>query len=196
MQESGYVWLQLDDGCSLPATDSIYVVVLPPVVADFSLMPDSVLEGKDASAINRSLNADHYLWEWDSSNTTAVSPVFNFYDTGMHRIRLTAFNSMGCSSTSELDLYVVPKTTIYVPNIFSPGNDRVNEVFAPIGIRFSYTLTIYNRWGELLFKGENLGWDGRSNGELIPGGVYIYTITVTDSVHAKYYIKGTITVLR
>ena len=40
------------------------------------------------------------------------------------------------------------------------------------------TIEIYDRWGGIIFKGSATSprWDGRLNGELVPAGVYAYTL--------------------
>jgi gliding motility-associated-like protein len=56
-----------------------------------------------------------------------------------------------------------------LPNAFSPYNkDEINDIFGE-----NYDLMIFNRWGILLFKGNN-GWDGKYKGKLVTPGVYYY----------------------
>jgi hypothetical protein len=45
---------------------------------------------------------------------------------------------------------------LYLPNAFSPNDDGINELYKPViyGIEY-YRLTVFNRWGEILFKGED-----------------------------------------
>lgn len=73
-----------------------------------------------------------------------------------------------------------------IPDGFSPNGDGVNETFQIIDIEFlfpNYTLEIYNRYGNLMFKGNinKPAWDGKNsntnfiNGDT-PTGVYFYVI--------------------
>jgi gliding motility-associated-like protein len=73
-----------------------------------------------------------------------------------------------------------------IPDGFSPNGDGVNETFEIVDIEFlfpNYTLEIYNRYGNLMFKGNinKPAWDGKnSNSNFIngdaPTGVYFYVI--------------------
>ncbi len=71
----------------------------------------------------------------------------------------------------------------FLPNIFSPNADGVNDLFVPIESRFveSVECVIFNRWGSPVFKttDANLNWDGSSNDskEMVSDGVYYYVIT-------------------
>lgn len=41
----------------------------------------------------------------------------------------------------------------------------------------SWNLTIYNRWGEIVYEGNNKGWDGvDALGNLCQNGVYFYRL--------------------
>jgi gliding motility-associated-like protein len=77
----------------------------------------------------------------------------------------------------------------FVPDGFSPNRDGVNDTFRIPNIEFIYpnfTLEIYNRYGNLLFKGnkDKLEWDGRNSYSKIgidgiaPNGVYFYVLNL------------------
>ena len=67
---------------------------------------------------------------------------------------------------------------IYAPNTFIPDGDGVNDVFNAVTDfeMIEWELTIYNRWGELVYKSEIFqnGWDGSFNGFPSQDGVYAY----------------------
>lgn len=74
-----------------------------------------------------------------------------------------------------------------LPNIFSPDNNDLNDLYHPIlPFKFveSIELTIQNRWGETVYETTDpfIYWDGRdqTSGELCPDGVYFYTIVVNE----------------
>lgn len=70
--------------------------------------------------------------------------------------------------------------TPWVPNAFTPNNDDLNEVFAPVfscdGV--NYQLSIFNRWGERIFDSAstNEGWNGGQNGYYAMDGIYYYLL--------------------
>jgi gliding motility-associated-like protein len=64
-----------------------------------------------------------------------------------------------------------------IPNIFSPNEDGINDVFVPKKPPGEDgTLRIYNRWGDFLFEGNiSEGWNGRDeDGNYQPSGVYYW----------------------
>ena len=62
----------------------------------------------------------------------------------------------------------------------------------------SYNLTIYVRWGGVIFNTLNKdeGWDGTASfGDLKPEGVYIYYLTFDDREGKQYQYRGIVTML-
>jgi gliding motility-associated-like protein len=72
----------------------------------------------------------------------------------------------------------------FLPNVFSPNNDNLNDVFGPFPYKFidSIDIQIFNRWGELIFESTDpeINWDGTAteSGHIVSDGVYYYTIVV------------------
>ncbi|MBT6979472.1 MAG: gliding motility-associated C-terminal domain-containing protein, partial [Flavobacteriales bacterium] len=76
--------------------------------------------------------------------------------------------------------------TIRFDNIFTPNGDGINDRFrinSDCNI-FSYSLAIYNRWGQLIHYTINpaFGWDGFVNGEEASNGTYFYKLEYKDDV--------------
>ena len=94
-------------------------------------------------------------------------------------------------------------TNIYVPNTFTPNNDGINDVWKPMYNSECWNaidFTIYNRWGNVVFRGLNDEvWDGSMmNGDYyVADGVYTYTL-VARRHHKIEYLQstGTISVFR
>jgi gliding motility-associated-like protein len=91
-----------------------------------------------------------------------------------------------------------------LPNTFSPNGDGVNDSFRPFPYAFidHIELSVFNRWGYLMFETENIdiAWDGRakSTQKLVTDGVYFYSCIVYEMrleglVSRK--LKGTIQVI-
>jgi gliding motility-associated-like protein len=85
-----------------------------------------------------------------------------------------------------------------IPNVFTPNNDEVNDVFYPVTEEkkiAEYELSVFNRLGQRLFFSETpyIGWDGRTlSGESASKGTYYYIITYSP-ICDKGSIKGSIT---
>lgn len=86
---------------------------------------------------------------------------------------------------SLTDCTVTPEN-FFIPDGFSPNGDGVNDTFQILDIEFlypNYTLEIFNRYGNSLFKGNisKPAWDGKnSSANFIdgnaPSGVYFYVL--------------------
>ena len=81
---------------------------------------------------------------------------------------------------------------IMVPNAFTPNGDGINDVFRVLGNTGrmeSFSLSIFSRWGELLFqtKDKYKGWDGTRNGQPSLLGTYVYMLEY--SIAGKPYLR-------
>lgn len=78
-----------------------------------------------------------------------------------------------------LGLEACTEVILEVPNIFTPNNDGLNEIFTfkeVQGIN-NYSISIYNRWGNRVYFAENtFNWDGIDKNEPVTEGVYFYRI--------------------
>ncbi|MBW2961373.1 gliding motility-associated C-terminal domain-containing protein [Mesonia aestuariivivens] len=85
----------------------------------------------------------------------------------------------------------------FIPEGFSPNNDGVNDTFEISGlyeIFENFDLKIYNRFGSLIYKGNNNipEWDGTSNkglnncGKELPSGTYYYVLNLNDANYNSY----------
>src|SRR5690606_15989149 len=92
--------------------------------------------------------------------------------------------------------------TVYIPNAFTPDGNHVNGEFKPYfnGIDiYDYQLTIYNRWGEVVFQSYNVdfGWNGFYGDIMAEEGVYVYhIITKENNSDKKLEYHGHVSLLR
>jgi len=105
-------------------------------------------------------------------------------------------NQFGCDTALvvlTIDCVTSENAEIVVNNGFSPNGDNVNDTFMISGLE-NYsrnTLTIYNRWGNEVFKTESYrnNWDGNWRGRLLPDGTYFYLLTVEDVGNYQGYVQ-------
>jgi gliding motility-associated-like protein len=87
-----------------------------------------------------------------------------------------------------------------VPNAFTPNGDGINDVFKPAiyGTAVNYTMTIFNRWGQMIFKTRDpgKGWDGTLSGELQPEGTYIWDCQFQLLGNKPDHKSGTVVLIR
>ena len=88
---------------------------------------------------------------------------------------------------------------MYVPNAFTPNADAFNGGFKAYGFGIAaFEMTIYDRWGLVLFRSNNIdqAWDGNYNGSPSQADVYVYKINASDVFDEKYNLIGKVTLVR
>ncbi|MEZ5073143.1 MAG: gliding motility-associated C-terminal domain-containing protein, partial [Bacteroidales bacterium] len=97
---------------------------------------------------------------------------------------VTAVDSFGNESLPSVHLCLDQCSNYVLPNVFSPNNDGVNDLYVPL--RSAYVdrvnMQIFNRWGLVVFETEDpdINWDGKhkDTGLLVAPGVYYYICDV------------------
>lgn len=124
-------------------------------------------------------------WSWnfgDGNNSNQQSPTNQYLQAGVYFVTLEVVDIFGCSDVVTKELRVLQDYYSYTPNIFTPNNDGLNDTFSPslMNIDYeSYSLTIFDRWGNELFKTNKYeeGWDGKQiSGEILPSDIYSYKV--------------------
>ena len=106
-----------------------------------------------------------------------------------------------CSDEDDIDITDICPGRIFIPNVFSPNADGMNDIYAVDGENIEFVhIWIYDRWGNLIHEAtdpDNL-WNGNSkSGKAIPEGVYIYRIEYKfNNSEVTEEDKGTITLMR
>jgi gliding motility-associated-like protein len=88
---------------------------------------------------------------------------------------------------------------IYIPNVFTPNGDGVNDVFLVYGNTIeTMRLVIYNQWGQELFitTDRQKGWDGVYKGNQSPAGRYSYALEVKVQSGNKITKAGSFNLIR
>lgn len=109
-------------------------------------------------------------------------------------------------NTQSIDCFEKEKCYIRIPNIFTPNNDEINDVFS-IALKGykQASWKIYNRWEQVLWEDElNIEnkekielWDGKlKNGETATSGTYYYVLDLTPLIGIKERKRGHITLTK
>jgi gliding motility-associated-like protein len=114
--------------------------------------------------------------------------------------------SGGCRDSDMLALTVDVDADIYIPNVFSPNDDGINDhvtVFTDDRVKRVVYLEIFDRWGNQVFVGEDFepndplkGWDGSFRGKKMNPAVFAYIARVELINGDQVNRKGDITLLR
>jgi len=196
---AGTYILTITNNCG-SATDSINIT---PSTLDADYIP-SVTSGVaplSVDFLNTSTNANAYSWNFgdNSSLSTDTNATHTFVSSGSYPVTLTATDTNGCVST-YVDTIEVINSELYIPNVFSPNGDNVNEEFNVQGEGITgINGTITNRWGKEIATWNTLtkGWSGNSSdGEKVPAGVYFYIIQLNYANGTVKKLNGHVTVVR
>lgn len=141
-----------------------------------------------------------------TNNTSSlVAPTHLFSSTGIFSIRAIVNFDCGVDTISKEITIIdcanaLEPCQLFVPNVFSPNKDGLNDVFYPVTkcAISDYECMVFNRWGGLVYKtlNPNDKWDGKHNGLDCTDGVYFYIITYQFPLQQTKKIYGTVTLLR
>jgi len=195
------------NGCF--STSTANVIVNPEPFVDFIWLNTQLSTNNSTTGFdNLSVGAVSYEWYFGdgSSYSYEFEPVhtFPFEEGAGYYVTLTGTSEFGCVSEASKYIEVAQDYSIFAPNTFTPDFNGVNDVFTPILRGFdeqSYTLLIFNRWGNLIFESHDMdiGWNGTFAGGVDPcqDGVYTWKIyaKVKNSTDSQMFI-GHVSILK
>jgi gliding motility-associated-like protein len=195
-------------GCDTTVTFND-VVCIEDVEASFYLSPGTIGPGNSTVTFyNNSSNAVSYQWYFgDNTNATDFEPIHT-YSTNLQTgyvATLIATSDAGCIDSTSMPISYQELLIYYVPNTFTPDADEHNQLFTPVFTSgFSpdnFEMTIFNRWGELVWQSfdHTEGWDGSFGlkGLNAPVGTYVWVISFKPKDNDdKLKITGFVNLLR
>jgi gliding motility-associated-like protein len=172
-----------------------------PVNAALTASPLSGVKPLTVSFTNGSSGATSYSWTFGNGNTATgftVSPQ-TYTSAGDYTASITVSDGV-CSDQASVVIRVLNEAPeLVIPNVFTPNNDLVNDVFKVKGYNITnFRAVIYDRWGLELFSWSDVsqGWDGTVNGNNCNDGTYFYIISCTDFDNKDIKKQGSFTLLR
>ena len=129
-----------------------------------------------------------YVWEPRELFSSPTSQVTLVYPVNGQEYLATVMDSLGCRTVSRFTLDV-EHADVLIPNVFTPNGDQYNEVLKIPGICLPYELTIYNRWGNMVYKNSECYND--FDGSTLPDGNYYFQIKDSENTY-----KGWVTIIR
>lgn len=197
-----------------PIGKNIKIRVVQPIATNITLTPANILRGnRSIMELNTNAVFDSIQWNPNSSlsrpksDSTGASPLYTTY------YKAKVFYSLDnyvCYKEDSAILYVDTSCqvdSLSIPTAFTPNGDNLNDEFyvKSFSLKTVLSFNIYNRWGDRVFKIENVpaddkqyGWNGKINntGEDLPTGVYIYNISAICANNQVLNFQGEITILR
>jgi len=188
------VSLEISNYCGV-FNDTVSLIVIPTSLLD--LGNDTVIYEGESVVLDAS-GGGTYIWTPtnDLSCSTCPNPIANPLETTTYSVIV---DSAGCKSTDEIIVYVEVLDEVFVPNLFTPNGDGMNdvlEVFARGVAEMDFR--VYDRWGELVFHSDNTNqaWNGTFKGVELNSAVFVYTLKVTFHDGREKQQHGNITLLR
>jgi gliding motility-associated-like protein len=198
-------------GCAANLTQASAICFDPNPVADFEIQNNPLPIINPTTLLqNTSQSATSSVWDFGDGTalSNAFSPIHTFPEkAGAYTVTLQIANSNGCTDATTQILQIEQDPIYYVPNAFTPNGSELNNVFLPIFppslALQSYSLQIFNRWGEIIFESQDplKGWDGTittTNGaSMSPDGMYTYKITFVETGFEKEFeVVGSVVLVR
>ncbi|MCB0614461.1 MAG: gliding motility-associated C-terminal domain-containing protein [Phaeodactylibacter sp.] len=123
------------------------------------------------------------------------------------RYQLNVSNEFACQDSADVFVFLDQEGLIYIPNVFSPNNDGVNDyfqVFPDCGVACIDEFQIFDRFGGLVyslssleqFSNPGIFWDGYINNLEASVGVYLWQLEITLIDGTTRSLKGNVTIIR
>ncbi|MCO5260319.1 MAG: choice-of-anchor L domain-containing protein [Crocinitomicaceae bacterium] len=194
-----YMVVVSDECQTFSVAQRVRINVVKPT-ANFNMISNVPFNNIDLTFQNLSVNATSYEWTFgDGDSSTVVHPTHLYDNPGNYTVVLIATDDKGCKDTIAKTITILEEYYIYVPNSFTPNEDGINDVFrvSTVNIK-NLTVTIYDRWGEQIFKSDevNFIWDGAYKKGPIQDGTYTYKISYTSKQGVEGFLVGHINLLR
>lgn len=157
--------------------------------------------------------ASTFYWDFgDGSSSNVQNPVHTYENMSDPFYYVVLVVTSGppdyCEDIDTIAIHAILPSSILVPNIFTPNNDGINDVFQIESQSIqTITISIFNRWGKKVYtmgvsdftikKEKKDIWDGTSkNDGKCADGTYFYILDAVGNDRKEYHMQGTITLLR
>ena len=198
-------------GCKLEEAFTIYDLVVTDLQIVDYVNGDFVFDFGDTIRLTYNYTGtnntpDSTVWKLDGQVICTNCPELRIMADLAGTITLEAYDERGCVEIRSITFLVVRERDVYIPNIFSPNGDNINDfftLFTDADLEEISIMEIYTRWGDLVFRKEHFqpndpqaGWDGTFNGDPLNPGVYVYRIEIIYGDGLEDQLAGDVTLLR
>ncbi len=188
------------NGCALHKT-----VITPNPDSFIVQLPKQIeLNFGDSFRLQPEYNHKLDTFYWSDRNIKVLDTLITPFET--HTYNFTAVDSLGCSRSASEQVVVKKTSSVFAPNIFTPGANGRNDFFLIYGnpaVQSIDNVRLFDRWGNMVFTSprifparDDAGWDGYFRGAPAPSGVYVYIAQVIYLDGRKEIIYGDVTLAR
>ena len=178
------------------------IAVMRSAVASFNASLNTIGFPNSLALTNYSSNSIKHYWLFSDTPVKDSSNYFvkNYSTSGSYSVNLVALSTSGCNDTLQYTFRISDSSSISLPNVFTPNNDDVNDVFRPV-MRGISTLNawVYNRYGALMESWDKVNgfWDGyTTSGIECRAGEYFVVIEATGFDGKVYKLKSPLTLIK
>ena len=194
--------------------DDFAIIYVDSIRADFNIdsssMPVQCFENTSTNSVR---NRWGFYHEEDITQTNGIF-LFDLEENalqfclekpdkgGHYWVCLIAESDIGCLDTVCKLVRFTEERSLYIPNVFTPGEDGFNDRFRIlISGQDQFELWIHNRWGEKVFYSNDPSecWNGLvgNKGEKCPEGTYYYILNYRFEGERKTEkVNGVVTLIR
>jgi large repetitive protein len=185
-------------GCKASSKLDSQIQVLSRVYPAISMYPRvTTYTNPEVTLVSQTANADEFVWDFGvlgiyyGDTVRIILP-----DTGRFQVEYSVITESGCESSLKDELRMVEEFTIFVPSAFTPNDDGLNDMFAPVCNGISpkgFEFIVFNRWGAEVFSTTELGkgWDGKD-----AAGIYTWKILGRSLLGEDKILTGHVTIIR
>ena len=186
-----FVQLKTSRGCDSIRFFHLHVNKNP---SKLMLGKDTCFEGTNTITLHATGGYTSYLW---MNNISISDSAFKVYYPGTYYVSVS--NACGRHSDS-ITVYKQCDFPIYIPNAFTPNNDRLNDKFGvpPGNKNIFISLKIFNRWGQVVFQSNDSkkGWNGTFNSQPLNTDIFIYLLEMKGLSGNSIVKRGTVLLIK
>ncbi len=191
-----YVTIEEVNGCI--QKDAVQLNVVPGITPEFEWNKQPACESRpeiNVRNLTDSLQSDDIVFFDYGDGTTSDNPEDKhfFEENGVFNIRLITQREF-CVYEKAVS---IPVFEMLIPNIITPGQPGNNDVFTirygkmegvtPADYGFNVALTIYNRWGRIVYQRDHYQYDWSGDG--LAAGIYYYEVSIQGHATCKSWLQ-------
>lgn len=178
------------------ASDSVQVNVLLKPVANAG--PDmTTISGKPVT-LNGVAAGGNVSWFWtpivNINNPRNIQPMVTPPNDTTYTLHVVS--NIGCGSATD-DVFVRVFQALRIPNVFSPNNDGINDVWKIEALETypDAEVSVFNRYGQLVYRANGAAalWNGTYKGKPLPVATYYYIIDPKNNLEK---LSGSLLIIR
>ena len=185
-------------GCA--ASDSISITFEAP---EFDCTDRPIICVRPGEEVELAACEGGVRYDWIEAGATLSSDTIQNPSTTIESSSLFVcqiYDSNGCTMLDSIQIFTGENALEVIQNIclITPNGDQVNDwlEFPNLEKFPDNTLRIFNRWGgtvyqKLRYQSDEERWDGTSNGNELPAGVYFYVLSFSEGE-----LKSSISIVR